>query len=242
MCAALWFHGRMKKAVFAILACCVLCTGMSKKPKFTITVHAEGAPEDNPRTIFGESISGQKMIFKMSPEFSQLNVAAFQPFPASDGNGNGVALKLDFRGTNSLEMATRGRVGQLLLAKVNGRSSDVVTIDQPVLDGIFTIWSGVPDEVVKEMEKKYPKISQSRSAGNGIEMTPSTKKEKREAMRRAEAETKQQAKDEAARIKAAKSGKPLPEAYEGLPRGAATNQIPLEGGAPPLPEPSLPLR
>jgi hypothetical protein len=232
----------MKKAVFAILACCVFCTGMSKKPKFTITVHAEGAPEDNPRMIFGESVSGQKMIFKISPEFSQLNVAAFQPFPASDGNGNGVALKLDFRGTNALEMATRDRVGQLLLTKVNGKSCDLLNIDRPVTDGIFTIWSGVSDEVIKEMTKKYPLISQSRSAGNGIEMTPSTKKEKRAAMQRVADEQKQKAKEEAAKAKAAKNGTPLPETDEGLPRGASTNQIPLEGGAPALPQPALPLR
>lgn len=232
----------MKKAVFAVLACCVLCTGMSKKPKFTITVHAEGASEDNPRTIFGESIGGQKMIFKILPEFSQLNVAAFQPFPAPDGNGNGVALKLDFRGTNSLEITTRTRQGQLLLSKVNGKSCDVVTIDRPVLDGIFTIWSGVSDEVIAEMGKKYPHISQSRSAANGIEMTPTTKKEKREALRRADEEKKQKAKEEAARIKAAKNGTPLPEASGGLPRGAATNEIPLEGGAPSPFQPALPLR
>lgn len=232
----------MNKAVFAILACCILCTGMSKKPKFTITVHAEGAPEDNPRMIFGESISGQKVIFNLLPEFSQLDIAAFQPFPAADGNGNGVAFKLDFRGANQLEIATRGRVGQMLLAKVNGKSCDVVNIDRPVTDGIFTIWSGVPDEVIKEMEKEYPHIRHSRSAGSGIDMTATTKKEKRVAMERAAEAQKQEAKKEAARIKAAKSGKPLPEADEGLPRGAPTNQIPLEGGAPPLPEPALPPR
>ncbi len=232
-----WFDGCMKKsAALCLLACCVFCTGMSKKPKFTVSIHGEGAPEDNPKMIFTETLGGQKMIFKNIPEFSHVNIAAFQPFPDPDGNGNGVTLKLDFRGTNALEVATRMRPGQVLLAKVNGRSCDVVTIDRPVADGIFTIWSGVPDVVIADLKKKYPLISQSRSAGGvGIEMTPTTKKEKRDALSRAKAETKKKAKDEAARLKAEKNGTPPPEPNDGLPRGAATNQIPLEGGAPALP-------
>lgn len=240
--AALWFDGRMRKAAFAtaLLVCCVLFTGMSKKKGFTISVHAEGTPEDNPRMIFPETLAGHRTIFKLVPEFSQSNISAFQPFQASDGNGKGVMLKLDFRGTNSLEMATRGRPGQVLLTKVNGKSVDVVTIDRPVLDGIFTIWSGIPDEIIAEMEKKYPHISQSRSAGNGIEMTPSTKKEKRDALRRAKEETKKKAKDEADRLK---KGEPAPPAApDELPRGAATNQIPLEGAAPAVPQQALPQR
>ncbi len=229
----------MKKAAFAFLACCVLCTGMSKKPKFTISVHAEGSAEDNPRMVFPETLGGQRVIFKLLPEFSHVNISAFQPFPASDGNGNGVAFKLDFRGTNALEVATRTRQGQVLLAKVNGKSCDVLTIDRPVMDGIFTIWSGVPDTVVAELEKKYPHISQSRSAGNGIEMTATTKKEKRDAMKRVADEKKKAAKDAAARAKAEKNGTPLPESTEGFQRGAATNQIPLEGG---VSQPAIPLR
>ncbi len=225
-----------KAAVAAFLACCVFCTGMSKKPKFTISVHAEGAQEDNPRMVFTETLEGHRMLFKLIPEFSHVNIAAFQPFKASDGNGNGVALKLDFRGTNALEIATRGRPGQVLLAKVNGKSVDLVNIDQPVLDGIYTIWSGVPDEVVAELEKKYPHISQSRSAGHGIEMTPTTKKEKRDALRRSKEESKKKSKDEAERLK---KGEPAqPAAPDELPRGAATNQIPLEGVAPAAPQPA----
>ena len=229
----LGFDGCMKK-IFALglVVCCVLCTGMSRKPKFTISVHGEGSQEDNPRMVFGEPIGGQKLIFRTIPEFSHANVAAFHAFPSPDGNANGVTLKLDFRGTNALEVATRTNPGKLLLAKVNGVSCDVLTIDRPVADGIFTIWGGVSDEIVKELGKKYPDISQSRSAGRGIEMTPTTKKEKRDAMRREEEEKKRMAKEEAARMKAAKNGTPLPD---NVTRGVGTNQIPLEGGAAPLP-------
>lgn len=251
--------GGMKNLVaLALLLTCGFCPAMSgnKKPPFTISVHGQAAPEDNPKMIFTETIGGQRMIFKILPEFSQINIAAFHPFPAADGNGHGVALKLDFRGTNGLEVATRTNIGQALLTKVNGKSVDLLTIDRPVSDGIFTIWSGVPDEVIAIMEKKYPHISQSRSAGEGVEMTATTKKEKRDAMRRIEEERKAKAKEAKEGGSGQKSGggllglfgkkkKSEPSQTEDfLPSGPATSQIPLEGAAtaqPRAPDPLLPL-
>ena len=248
----------MKKLVaFVLLLTCGLCPAMSgnKKPKFTITVHSEGAQEDNPKMVFTETIGGHRMIFKTLPEVSHLNIAAFHPFPAASGNGNGVALKLDFRGTNALEVITRTAVGTVLLTKVNGRSTDLVTIDRPVTDGIFTIWSGVPDEVIAEMDKKYPRIHQSRSAGDALEMTATTKKEKRDAMRRVQEERKAKAKEDAGEKKSGGflglfgkgKGKTPPPAppTDAFPTGPTTTQIPLEGGAataqPRAPDPALPL-
>lgn len=224
----------MRKSLFVpLLACCILCTGMSKKPKFTISVHGEGAAEDNPRMIFPETIEGQQMIFKLLPEFSHSDIAAIHPFPADDGTF-GVTLKLDFRGTNALELATRTRPGEFLLTKVNGYSCGLVTMDKPILDGIFTIWSGVPETVILEMQKKYPDISKSRSASTGIEMTATTRKEKREALRNAKEEDKKKAKDAAAAAKAEAAGVQAPKPVKDeMPRGVPTGEIPLEG--PPLP-------
>lgn len=249
--------GMKKLVAFVLLLTCGLCSAMSgnKKPKFTISVHSEGAQEDNPKMIFTETVSGHRMIFKTLPEFSHANIAAFHPFPAASGNGNGVALKLDFRGTNALEVITRTNIGQALLTKVNGHSVDLVTIDRPVSDGIFTIWSGVPDEVIAELEKKYPHINQSRSAGEGVEMTATTKKEKRDAMRRVQEEKKAKAQEEAGEKKSGGflglfgKGKsktpPPPPPSDAFPAGPTTSQIPLEGGAataqPRAPDPTLPL-
>lgn len=257
---ALWFDGsRMKKAAaLSLLLVCVLCTGMSRKPKFTISVHLQGASEDNPRMIFREAVGGQQVIFKLVPEFSQSSIAAIHPFPAADGNGSGLAIKLDMRGANALETATRMNPGLLLLSKVNGKTCDVVTIDRPVGDGIFTIWSGVPQEVIEALEKKYPHISRSHSAAEGIEMTPTTKKEKKDAMRRDATDRKKKAKDDAdaaaaeekprggffglfGRKKAAQSDS-VP-----MPQGPATTQIPIEGARQPdpaqlrLPDPAQPI-
>jgi hypothetical protein len=238
---ALWFDGRMRHPALLLLCALVFtgCDTFNKKPKFTVSVHAEGTAEDNPRMIFGDYVGDppQQVIFKKIPEFSQENVSAFHSFKADDGT-NGVALKLDFRGTNSLEMSSRMRSGEVLRSFVNGLGVDYVIVDQPITDGIFTIWRGVPDEVVALMAKKWPPISRSRSAGHGLEMLPTTKKEKRDALRYAEddlkAEKKEAAKTDAQRaadVQAPSNIAPTkPIRDDGLPANAPQNKISKERG------------
>lgn len=125
----------------------------------------------------------RKVILARSPEFSHSNIAAYHSFPADNGNGNGVALKLDFKGTQALELVTRMGQGKILRSIVNGLGVDDVIIDRPVTDGIFIIWKGVPDEVIAEMAKKYPTITGMKSASVNFDMTPSTKDEKKKAFR-----------------------------------------------------------
>lgn len=229
-------------AALAAIGGITSCNSLSDKEDIYITVHAQGEAIDNPRMIFPETIDGQQVIFKLIPEFTNVNIAAIHPFPAQGGDGSGLAMKLDFRGSNALHIVTRNQPGQLMLAKVNGKSVDFVSIDQPVADGMFTIWRGVPDEVIKKLEKKFPHLSESRSAGRGLDMTPTTKGEKRTALQRAK---------EMLRMKK-KKPKEEPAANPGLssdaapgdpaiPQGPVTNQIPLEGPAPGLPAvPALP--
>ena len=239
----------------ALLLCLLAagCDTLGKKPKFTVSVHAEGNSEDNPRMIFAEAIGDPptQMIFKKLPEFTQEDVAAFHSFPADDGT-NGVALKLDFRGANALEVATRMRGGEVLRSVVNGLGVDFVVIDQPISDGIFTIWRGVPDEVVKLMAKKWPPIHRSRSAGHGVEMLPTTKKEKREAMRNAREDEKAEKKEAEKAERDALSdpqkpsgvAPPKPMRDDGLPQGASSSSISKERGAllPREPTPAIPQR
>ena len=239
----------------ALLLCLLAagCDSLSKKPKFTISVHAEGNAEDNPRMIFGEMIGDPptQVIFKKLPEFTQEDVAAFHAFPADDGT-NGVALKLDFRGTNALEVATRMRSGEIMRSVVNGLGVDYVIIDQPISDGIFTIWRGVPDEVVQRMAKKWPPINRSRSSGHGVEMLPTTKKEKREAMRYAREDVKAEKKEAEKKERDAVAdpqkpsgvAPPKPLRSDGLPQGATSDSIMKERGAllPREPTPAIPQR
>lgn len=163
----------------------LLCHCASQdKPRYTISVHSLGSDMESPRSNVPDLIGNppQRVILKRAPEFTQKNVAAFHAFPAENGNEYGVAVKLDFKGTQALELVTRMEQGGILRSVVNGRGVDVVTIDRPITDGIFTIWEGVPESVIKEMEKNLPSIAGLRSASNNVDMTPTTRTEKKKAM------------------------------------------------------------
>lgn len=196
------------------------CDTFDKKAKVIMTVHSQGTDMDVPKTIFRKSINGQSMVFKLLPEFSQQNVSGIHPFPAEDGTF-GVALKLDFKGTHALEIATRMGRGQILISMVNGTLVDYVQIDKPVTDGIYTIWRGLPQELITELEKKYPPIKSVASSSEFIDMSPSTKKEKKTAFENAKKAAKEKAeKEKAAKKHPRKDFDPeLPGAGEAVPLG-----------------------
>lgn len=166
-----------------------------------ITVFSQGNEMDSPKTIFKRSIAGRELVFKVIPEFTDKTVVAFHPFDAEDGT-HGVSLKLDFKGSNSLELVTRMKQGEILLSMVNGTVVDYVTIDRVVSDGIFTIWRGLPDELIAAMEKQYPRIHEVTSSSEMLDMTPSTAKEKKDLRTRAGKAAKEKAKSEASKEKA----------------------------------------
>jgi hypothetical protein len=165
----------------------------------------------------------EPIIFKLVPEITQHNIVAFHSFPASDGNGFGVTLRLDFRAAELLNYATRTHQGEILLAMVDGQPVDVVTIDKPVADGLYTIWEGVSKKVLDEMAKKYPPIKKLKSVSTGQEMLPTTRGEKKRAMEDLKAE------ESAAKKKAADPAEPqIPYTNSGFPR-VPTKVSPLEG-------------
>lgn len=167
----------------------------NKDDKVIITVHSQGTDMDSKKTVFSRPIEGRSTIFKIIPEFSTQSLAAFHPFPAKDGT-YGVSMKLDFKGRNALELVTRLRKGEILMSMVNGTVVDYVIIDGPITDGIFTIWNGFSEELIAALDEKYPRIKDLKSSSTFIEMTPSTKKEKKDSKRRAEAEEKERQDEE----------------------------------------------
>lgn len=215
-------------APLLLLALAPLFLGMSKKPKYTITIHAQAEEMDVPQTMFPVNIGGKQMLFKILPEFSQENVVAFHPFPADNGNGNGVALQLEVRGKGNLEIATRTRQGEILLAMVNGKPVDYSRITRPVSDGIFTIWQGIPQEIVDAMDKKIRRIKPGGppSMSDDMEFVPSTRREREKAKKEADRQEKEAE-------KARKAGKPVEPEIPSLPAGNVSPQLPVEGGAPP---------
>ncbi|GAA5141926.1 hypothetical protein GCM10023213_26970 [Prosthecobacter algae] len=164
------------------------CESMDKE-KVVITVHSQGNDMESPKTIFRRNVNGRTMIFKIIPEFSTQSVSAIHPFPADDGT-YGVTLKLDFKGTQSLDIVTRMRQGEILMTMVNGTVVDHVVIDQPVSNGMFTVWRGLSEELVTLLEEKHPSITELKSSSTFLEMTPSTRKEKKESKRNAARDAK----------------------------------------------------
>ncbi len=217
-------------ATFLVLALAPLLLGMSKKVEYSITFHSQADAMELPKTTFPFELEGNKVLLHIVPDFSQQNIAAFYPFPSESGVGFGVSLQLDFRGKSALEMVTRTKKGQFLLAMVNGQPVDYVSIDQPVLDGIITIWNGVPETVIAAMDKKFPRIKPggAPSMTEKMDMLPTTKKEKKKAL------------EESKRKPEKETGKPVIKSLGGtedptLPSAPVSNLIPLEGAAPPLP-------
>lgn len=188
-----------------------------KDEKVVITVHSLGNDMDSPKTIFRRNVRGQTMIFKIIPEVSSASISGIHSFPADDGSF-GLAMKLDFKGTQSLDIVTRLRHGEILMSMVNGTVVDTVTIDRPISDGIFTIWRGFSPELIALLEEKYPPINELKSSSTFIEMTPSTRKEKKEARSHAE--------------KAVKAKK---EGVQARPKNQFDPEVPA-GGAVPLSE------
>jgi hypothetical protein len=207
-------------SVLLALAVCGMtaCSTLKKDPKVMITVHSQGTDMDSPKTIFRRTIDGQQMIFKIIPEFSHESVSAVHTFQADDGT-YGVSVKLDFKGTNSLDLVTRMRPGEILMPMVNGFPLDAVTIDRPVNDGIFTIWRGLSEEAAAELDKTYPHIRSLKSSSEFIDMTPSTSKEKSQSHARATREAKKQAakEKEAAKRRARGEFDPEPPNGEEVP-------------------------
>lgn len=215
-------------ATLLVLALTPLLLGMSKKQEYSITFHSEASTMELPKSTFPFELEGKRVLLHIVPEFSQQNISAFYPFPSETGNGNGVTLQLDFRGKSSLEMVTRTKRGQFLLALVNGQPVDYVAIDQPVLDGIITIWNGVPDTVIASMDKKFPRMKPggAPTMSDKMEMLPTTRKEKKKAL------------EDSKRKPEKESGTPVIKSLGGsaeppLPAAPVSNQIPVEGGAAP---------
>ena len=219
---------RLLLPLMIALASPALLLGMSKKPGCVITFHTLAAPNDPPKTMFPFDLNGKRIYFKIVPEFSQENISAYKAFPAENGNGKGMAIQLDFRGKAALELITREHKDEYLLAMINAKPVDFVVMDEPVMDGMVTIWQGVTDDTIKEIAKKHPVIrSGAPTMSKDMDMLPTTKKEKEKFL---EAQKKTD-KVEAERLK--KSGKKDIEVPNlNMPNAPTTPKIPVEGAAP----------
>jgi hypothetical protein len=154
----------MTASAVCLTSCEVLSVAISARTRFSITCHVQTDQVEHPSEIMRLPIDGQEMTFKKVPEFSQRSIAAFQPFPADDGQGNGLLLQLDAKGKNYLEAASRLQQGMIMLTMINAVPVDMVQLDQPITDGRFTIWRGVSARDHQgDLDKFYPHINRMKS-------------------------------------------------------------------------------
>lgn len=166
------------------------CSHLEDRHPIQLAVFAQGSPTDLPKSIFTRDLGGKKVTFRTIPEFTENNIVAFHPFPAEDGS-QGICVQLDFNGRNALETVTRLNQGSLMLSMINGQFVDFVAVDETITNGLFTVWGGIPQELVELMDKKYPRIQTLREKGansssSSMDMVPSTRSEKREAYRKSQ--------------------------------------------------------
>lgn len=203
-------------ALSGLLASC----DVLRENKLLITTHLQTDQIEHPREIMKLPIGGQEMTFKKSPEFSQRSISAFEPFQAENPeDGYGALIQLDTKGRDALMVASRTYRGMVLLTMVNATPVDIVELDQPIDDGRFTIWRGLTQKTIDEMDKFYPRLKYMKSSSRLMDdMMPSTDAEKMNSRR--DARALEAAEKAAERDKERSKVRPAPQ---------RTDIIPLEG-------------
>lgn len=153
----------MKKSILAVwLLCCLsLLAGGKKDEELVVQFNLQGAETDGPKMSVPQEVAGMRVFFRLSPEISTRDIESFRPFPADDGYSYGVMLKLNRTGAQRLAAVTNANQGKLLMARVNGRPLDVVSIDRTINDGVLVIWQGITTREIGMADKMMPRIGQS---------------------------------------------------------------------------------
>lgn len=153
----------MKIPILAVwLLCCLSAFAGGKKDKgLVVSFHLQGAETDGPKMSVPQEVAGSKVFFRLSPEFSHKDIQSFRPFPADDGTTYGILFRLNPVSAKRLQSITNANRGSLLMARLNGRPIDVVTIDKTINDGLMVIWQGVTTREISAADKMMPRIGQT---------------------------------------------------------------------------------
>ena len=130
-------------------------------PTGSISFHVEGAAAEAPKISREVTTEAGKGFFRVVPEISNNDAAAFSPFPAEDGNGYGLVIKLNKKATRKLEVISTLYQGKLLLSIINGQPHDIVRIDKPIKDGTLVIWQGVTLAQINSYDLIVPRIGEN---------------------------------------------------------------------------------
>ncbi len=160
------------RRLFLFLASAVVLGGlpapaMSTKPKVSVRFYTEtnaqiGSTFSMPARL--ENM-GREAHLNRVPEFSELQIAAIYPFPATDGTW-GCAFKLSEQGRIRLEtLSTESRGTALVVVIGTKKGQHQVTdmmIDRPVTDGVITVPKGITDIEIAVMRKQFKVLGEEK--------------------------------------------------------------------------------
>ena len=130
------------------------------KNKASISFHLETDASDNPKMIFPQQVSGQTKYFRRVPEINLKDFVSYSPFPAENGEGVGLVLRLKEPASRRLSAITNTNQRRWLIASVNGRILDGVLIDKQIDDGVLVVWKGATMEDIALIDKALPRTGE----------------------------------------------------------------------------------
>jgi len=151
-------------AALTLMLCIALApslfAGGKKQDKASVSFHMETEGTDNPKMIFPQLTHGKTRYFRRMPEVSIKDVVAFSPFPSEFDGDYGIVFKLKGNAANRLSAITSANIGKWMVAQVNGRTVDGVSIDKQVDDGVVVVWKGVTLPDIAAFDKVLPRLGQ----------------------------------------------------------------------------------
>lgn len=163
------FTPAMQSRIAALMMMVVLAlapgvfAGGKKEDKTSVMFHLETDATDNPKMIFPQLANGQTRHFRRLPEISLKDIALFNPFPSTVGDDYGLVFRLKPNAANRLAAITAANQGRWLIAQLNGRVVDGVTIDQQITDGVVVIWKGVTLADIELLDKELKRAGAAKT-------------------------------------------------------------------------------
>lgn len=132
-----------------------------KETKATVSFHIETEATDNPKMIFPQQMpNGETRFFRRMPELTTKDIQSFSPFPSGTGDDYGLAFKLKGNAATRLAAITNANQGRWIIAQINGRVADGVTIDKQIDDGVIVIWKNVSLADISLLDEDLPRAGE----------------------------------------------------------------------------------
>lgn len=153
------------RRLFSFLASAVVlgtlpASAMSSKPKVSVRFYTETNAQIGSTFAMPARLDNMQRDAHLNrvPEFSELQITAIFPFPATDGTW-GCAFRLSEQGRIRLEtLSTESRGTALVVIIGTKKGQHQVTdmmIDRPVTDGVITVPKGITDIEIAVMRQQF---------------------------------------------------------------------------------------